>query len=186
MWVSYVACSKYARNTCTRSIAFSNDITGFIGFHPRLENIRIRFVTDGQEESVNSHIVAFFVGFTHTFHYVHAFHTVIAKQTYSIVFKQYGNVRMIQYTLLHDFRSTKERLTYHKIYLAGQSCQIHSFFAGSIATTYYSYVLRLHDRSLIIVLVCLHKVDSCKVLVSRVNAYKTFALDTHESWKTCA
>ena len=30
------------------------------------------------------------------------------------------------------------------------------------------------------------EVDSCKVLVSRVNAYKTFALDTHESWKTCA
>ena len=46
---------------------------------------------------------------------------------------------MIQYTFLHDFRSTKERLAYHKVYLAGQSCQVYSFFAGSIATAHYSY-----------------------------------------------
>ena len=46
---------------------------------------------------------------------------------------------MIQYTFLHDFRSTKERLAYHKVYLAGQSCQVYSFFAGCIATAHYSY-----------------------------------------------
>ena len=90
----------------TRTIAFCYDITCFIRIQIRLEDIRIRLMTNSQEESINSQIITFFIRFTHTFHQMNTFYTVLSKQTYGIMFKQYIDIFMLHHTLLHDLRST--------------------------------------------------------------------------------
>ena len=49
-------------------------------------------MADGQEESVDGYVVAFFVGFTHAFHHVHTFYSVVTIQADCVVFEQNGDV----------------------------------------------------------------------------------------------
>ena len=51
MRVCHITCSKYTINICSGSSGLRFNISYFVGLNPWLENIRIRFVTDGQEES---------------------------------------------------------------------------------------------------------------------------------------
>ena len=139
MRVSYVTGSKHARDSSARCIPFGNNVAYFIGLHPWLEDFRVRLMSDSQEKSVNCNVITLFIGFSHTFYYVHAFYTVISIQSYCIMFEQYFDIRVVHYPFLHDFRSTEERLAYYQINLAGQTCQVDGFFAGSVSTSHYGY-----------------------------------------------
>ena len=68
-------------------VALSKDIAGFIGFHPRFEDVRVGFVSDGQEKSVYSNVVMLLVGFSFAFYHVYAFHSVFAEQAFCVVFE---------------------------------------------------------------------------------------------------
>ena len=44
-------------------------------------------MTDSQEETINSQVVAFFIRFTHTLHQMNTFHTILSEQAHGIVLK---------------------------------------------------------------------------------------------------
>ena len=59
-------------------------------------------MTDSQEETVDSQVVVFFIGFAFALHEVNTFYAIVAEQTYCIVFEQHLNLWMVQYTFLHN------------------------------------------------------------------------------------
>ena len=59
-------------------------------------------MADSQEETVNSHIIALLIRFTHTLYQMYTFHTVLSKQAYGIMFEQYFNHYSIL-MLIHQF-----------------------------------------------------------------------------------
>ena len=75
MRVGYIACGEYARNSGPRTCTFGDDVSYFIGFNPWFEDFGVGAMTDGQEESVDSQIIVFFIGLTFTFYQMYAFNT---------------------------------------------------------------------------------------------------------------
>ena len=96
-------------------------------------------MADSQEETVNGHIITFFIRFTHTMYQMHPFHTVLSKQAYGIMFEQNFNLVMLHHTLLHNLGSAEIRFADNQINLGSQSGKVNGFFAGSISTPYNSY-----------------------------------------------
>ena len=96
-------------------------------------------MADSQEETVNSHIIALLIRFTHTLYQMYTFHTVLSKQAYGIMFEQHFNLVMLHHTLLHNLGSAEIRFADNQINLGSQSGKVNSFLAGSISTPYNSY-----------------------------------------------
>ena len=70
---------------------------------------------------------------------MYAFYTIIAIKTFGIVLEKHLDLLILHHTLLHNLRSTQEWFSHDEINLLCQTCQIGSFFASSITTTYYSH-----------------------------------------------
>ena len=81
MGIGYIPCSKYSGYLRTWTITIGNNIPHFIRVDIILEYIRIRFMTDSQEETVNRQIVTFFIRFTPASYKVYAFYAIIPIQT---------------------------------------------------------------------------------------------------------
>ena len=135
--VGNIAGSKYARYFCTRSCSFRDDVANFVGVYVGLKDVGVRFMADGEEESVNSNVVTLLFRFTHLVDNMCAFNTVFSKQTYCIVFKKHLDFRVVQYTVLHDLGCTQIRFADNEVYLGSQSRQVGSLFAGSVTTSDY-------------------------------------------------
>ena len=61
-----------------------------------------------------------------------------------------------------------------------RSCRIHRY----VSAADYNYLLRFHDRCVIIIAECLHQVASCEVLVRGEYAVRVLTRDSHESRKS--
>ena len=89
-------------------------IAYFVCFKPLLEDIRVRLVADGQEETVNLDIYLLLVGFTFALDQMGTFYTIFSIETKRVVLKQNLNVLALHHTLLHapccaDRRKSLER-----------------------------------------------------------------------------
>lgn len=89
MRIGHIAGCKHARQLGTRCTRLGQDIAYFVCIQIGLENLRIGFMTDSQEESVNGTVVTFFIGLSHAFYQVHTFYAIFAVQTYRIVLEEY-------------------------------------------------------------------------------------------------
>ena len=98
-------------------------------------------MADGQEEAVDGHVVALFVGLAHALHQMHAFHAVLAIEAHGIVLEQHLDLLVVHHALLHHLRRTQIGLAHDEVHLAGEAGQVGSLFAGRVATAHNGHHL---------------------------------------------
>src|SRR5690554_1710063 len=114
----------------------SFNVPNIIEFDIIFENLCIRFVTNGQEKSINCYIHLFLICFTHPFNKMNSFNAIISKQTYCIMLKQYFNLWIIHHSVLHNLRSAQIWFSNNHINLVSKTREVSSLFTCSVATTY--------------------------------------------------
>ena len=107
MWIGHVAGGKDARHTCARRAFLGQDVARRIRLDPRLEDVRVRLVTDGEEEAIDGDVHLLLIGFAFSLHKMRTLHTAFAKEPDGVVLKQHGDVRRVHHTLLHHLRGAE-------------------------------------------------------------------------------
>ena len=68
MRIGHVASGKDTRHIRARRARFGEDIARFVRLDPRLEDVRVRLVANGQEEAIDSNVHLLLIRFARTLH----------------------------------------------------------------------------------------------------------------------
>ena len=117
--VGHVACGKDAGQLGAWCAVDGLDVSHLVGLQVIFHEVAVRFMADGEEESVDGNVDHLLVGFALAFHQVSTLDTVLTKQSHGVVLKQYLNILGILHALLHHFRGTEERLAHDEVDLLG-------------------------------------------------------------------
>ena len=81
MGISDISGGKYTRNFRAGSSRNRHDITNLIRIYPWLEDVRIGFMTNRQEETIDGDIHFLLIRLSHTFYQMSTLHAILSKQT---------------------------------------------------------------------------------------------------------
>ena len=115
MRIRYVTCRKDTGNTRAGCAVDRHDIAYLVGLHPRFEYIRIGFMADCQEESIDRNIHHLLIGLSLTLHQVGTLYPILSKQTDRVVLEKHGDLGIVQHPLLHHLGSTQIGLAHNQI-----------------------------------------------------------------------
>ena len=141
MRVGAITCGKHTRDVRTRAIAFHLDIPLGIQVQIIGKQLGVRLVTDSQEESVNCYMPLLLIRQTFLEDQIRSLHLRFTGQSQRVVLEQDLNLRVVEHTLLHDFRRTQIGLANNHIHLLAQVSQIGRLFARCITAAYHGYSL---------------------------------------------